>query len=374
MKLAFCLFKHNVYGGLEHDFTAIARACQSKGHIVHAYAMQWLGNKPDFMVNLIFSKGYTNHSRCLSYVKNLRTALTKKNYDGVIGFNRMPGLDIYYAADICYAYQVNQKHGRWYHYLPRYKVYSAFEKAVFAPDSKTQIMTISAQQKAHYLRYYNTPCSRFHTLPPGISAQFMAPDNVEELRQKNRQSENIRNDERLILFIGSYFKQKGLDRALRAVAALPPLLKEAVRLYVIGQNNPLRYRLLSKRLGIAKQICFLGAQNQNEIVRLAYAADLLLHPARREAGGSVLLEALAAGVPVLTTENCGFACHVELAEAGTVISAPFIQENLNKALQYSLENERLKVWRKNAVAYGRHADLYSRAEKAADMIEQLLRN
>lgn len=59
------------------------------------------------------------------------------------------------------------------------------------------------------------------------------------------------------------------------------------------------------------------------------AADLLLHPAVQEAAGIVLLEAIVAGLPVLTTEVCGYAHYINAAQCGVVIPEPFAQEVLN---------------------------------------------
>ena len=101
------------------------------------------------------------------------------------------------------------------------------------------------------------------------------------------------------------------------------------------------------------------------------AADLLLHPAYRENTGTVLIEAMAAGLPVLATDTCGFSNHIERADAGEIVPAPFKQETLNQLLVYMLTSEKKEQWRQNGKSYVAKTDVFSRAEKAADVIEKI---
>jgi UDP-glucose:(heptosyl)LPS alpha-1,3-glucosyltransferase len=71
------------------------------------------------------------------------------------------------------------------------------------------------------------------------------------------------------------------------------------------------------------------------------ASDVLIHPARYELAGHVLLEAMACGLPVITTDKCGYAPYIKEAQAGIVLKSPFDQKQLNQVLIRTLENERL---------------------------------
>ena len=99
------------------------------------------------------------------------------------------------------------------------------------------------------------------------------------------------------------------------------------------------------------------------------AADVLMHPAYQEAAGIVLIEAIAAGLPVIVTAVCGYAHYVASADCGEVIQEPFSQEALNKALYRALNDGELRRgWGENARRYADIEDLYSLPEKAADII------
>ena len=176
MKLAFCLYKYFPYGGLQRDFLRIAQCCQAAGHAIRVYTLLWNGDVPDgFEVVTVPVEALTNHSRYEKFSHWVGAALARAPVDCVIGINKMPGLDVYYAADSCYEEKAQSQRNWLYRQLPRYRHFAAYEKAVFAPESQTEILMISEAQKRFFLKYYDTPLSRMHFLPPGISWDRVAP-------------------------------------------------------------------------------------------------------------------------------------------------------------------------------------------------------
>src|SRR5690606_27704529 len=96
---------------------------------------------------------------------------------------------------------------------------------------------------------------------------------------------------------------------------------------------------------------------------------LLIHPAYNENTGTVLLEALVAGLPGLTTAACGHAHYIEEADCGLVVPEPFEQQPANDWLARRPDDtETRREWQENALDYAEHADLYSMPERAADVI------
>ena len=94
-----------------------------------------------------------------------------------------------------------------------------------------------------------------------------------------------------------------------------------------------------------------------------------MHPAYQEAAGIVLLEAITAGLPVLTTSVCGYAPHIVNANCGMAIEEPFRQEALNDILRKALTQPSLRTaWADNARHYADTQDLYSLPDRAADII------
>src|SRR5436190_18301030 len=101
------------------------------------------------------------------------------------------------------------------------------------------------------------------------------------------------------------------------------------------------------------------------------AADLLLHPAYNENTGTVLLEAIVSGLPVLTTDVCGYADYIKKADAGMVLSSPFQQIEFNQTLAAMLLSPHRQRWQQNGLKFAKEADIYSMPERAVDMIESL---
>ncbi len=370
MKLAFCLFKYFPYGGLQRDFLRIATACVARGHEVHVYTMRWEGERPAGLhIHLFSARGLQNHTRCKNFIENIQIELELQipAFDVIMGFNKMPGLDIYYAADVCYQARVRKQKTALYRLLPRYQQWVALERAVFARDNTTQILVISPHQQAEFQHYYQTESSRFHLLPPGIAKDRMAPANAADIRHHLRASYQLTADDVLLLTVGSGFKTKGLDRALLALAALPHALQQRCHFFVIGQDHPRRFLRLAKKLGVADRVQFLGGRP--DVPHFLLAADLLLHPAYHENTGTVLLEAMVAGLPVLTVDVCGYAHYVAEAGAGVVLSSPFQQAEFNLTLEKMLLSPQRVSWQQHGLAFAQQADIYDLPEKTADFIE-----
>jgi UDP-glucose:(heptosyl)LPS alpha-1,3-glucosyltransferase len=371
MQLAFLLYKYFPYGGLQRDFLRIAQACQARGHAIRVYTLNWSGDVPAGFEVIIPPKSATralsNPGRYERFVKWVRQHMQQHPAERVVGFNKMPGLDFYYAADPCYEEKARSLRGSLYRLSPRYRHFAAYERAVFAPAGATEILMISEVQQPFFEKHYATPKARFHLLPPGISRDRRAPPDAPRIRADCRAEFGLRDDELLLLQIGSGFKTKGLDRSLQALASLPAALRNRTRLIAIGQDEPSGFLRMARQLGLAHQVTILPGRD--DIPRVLLAGDLLVHPAYNENTGTVLLEALVAGLPVLCSAVCGYAHYIDEAQAGQVIPEPFVQTTMNGMLETILaDGLQRQSWQRNALTFADAADIYSNAERAADLI------
>ncbi len=369
MKLAFCLFKYFPWSGLARDFLRIALECHRRGHDLHVYAQEWQGAQPaGIPINVLPVSALANHTRNRSFYQQFSEITARQHFDAIIGFNKMPGLDMYYCADICYVSRA-KRHGRLYQlFSPRFRHFQSFERAVFDADSTTTILSLSEREKGVYQEYYGTPGSRFQPTPPNLDYERKPYHRPEAVRRKKREELLIKDNESLLLFIGSGFKRKGLDRAIKSMAALPEALRHNTTMLVIGQDKAAGYRRLATNSGLAEKVRFLGGRD--DLVELMAAGDLLIHPAYEETTGTVLIEAVVSGLPVLVTDVCGYAHHITDAEAGVVLESPFVQQKLNQKLQYALTTDNRARWRKNGIEYGGNPDLYRMPETVSDLIEE----
>lgn len=368
MQLAFVLYKYFPFGGLQRDFLRIALECQRRGHAIRVYTPIWEGEVPSgFDVRVAPVRALSNHRRNEKFSAWLAAELAREPVDRLVGFNKMPGLDVYYAADGCYEDKAQTLRNPFYRFGRRYRHFAAYERAVFAPEAKTEILMISEVQQPLFVKHYGTPAGRFHLLPPGIAQDRRAPANATEIRGEFRREFDLADDDLLLVQIGSGFKTKGLDRSLKALAALPSELKRRTRLIAIGQDDPKPFLLQVKALGLSDRVQIL--KGRSDIPRFLLGADLLVHPAYNENTGTVLLEALVSGLPVLVTDVCGYAHYIAEADCGRVLESPFEQERLNRTLAEMLADDAARArWGANGLAFADTADLYSMPQKAADVI------
>lgn len=368
MQLAFCLYKYFPFGGLQRDFMRIALACQARGQAIRVYTLEWEGSvPPGFELVPVPVTAFSNVGRYARFTDWVQRDLEKRPADCVIGFNKMPGLDVYFAADPCYEEKAQTLRNPLYRRFGRYRHFSAYERAVFSPQSRTEILMISSLQQPFFEKHYGTPANRFHLLPPGISPDRRAPANAAEIRAGFRREFNLGDNDRLLLQVGSGFKTKGLDRSLKALANLPPDLRARTRLIVIGQDEPRTFLRQASLLGVSDRLSILPGRD--DIPRFLLGADVLIHPAYNENTGTVLLEALVAGLPVLATAVCGYAHYIAEADAGRVIADPFDQRQMDAQLAHMLSDDAARAhWQRQALAFAETADIYSNAERAADLI------
>jgi UDP-glucose:(heptosyl)LPS alpha-1,3-glucosyltransferase len=367
LKLAFLINNYYPFGGMEKNFLRIVKACVKAQFEVQIFTMSWQGEQPeDAEVILVPFKGLSNHSRGQSFVDSFQDGFAPASFDLIVGFNRMPGLDLYYNADVCYVLDVARRRSFLSRLTSRYRTYSKFEEAVFGAQSSTHIMYLSEAEKKNYQQVYSTPESHFHYLPPGIDRQRIRTAQTDDIRQQVRAEFGLCGDDFLLLLIGSDFGRKGVARAISSVASLPDSLRAKAQLFIIGQGKEKKYRRQAQSVGLVKQVHFLGGRD--DVPRFLAAADLLIHPAVTENTGNVIVEALVAGCAVLATGACGYGFHVRAAKAGCIANEPFEQDELNQLLIKMLDWHKLRTWGEQGFAYADRVDLYSRPKVAVEII------
>lgn len=365
MRLAFCIFQYFPFGGLQRDFFRIASECVRRGHHVDIYVADWQGDTlKGAAITVIPIAAMTNHQSMMAYAKQVGKILKKTKYDVVIGFNKMPELNIYFAGDVCLKARLTKERKFLRGILQRYRQYLWLERAVFEEKSKTKIFVLTEQQIDDYRTFYQTSKDRFVLLPPGIAQNRLSSKEMLSIRIEYRDRLLEEEDIFLFLFVASHFQTKGLDRAIRALASLKD---DRSSLLVIGGDRLSSFRRLARHLNVERRVKFIGAQD--ELSNYFLAADTLVHPSRVDSAGMVLLEALSFGLPIITTDVCGYAFHVNRAQAGAVLLSPFDQQILNEALADMLDGEKCYTWRDNALNYASDTDLYSLVKTAVNFIE-----
>ncbi|MEW4981716.1 MAG: glycosyltransferase family 4 protein [Cycloclasticus sp.] len=368
MRLAFALYKYFPFGGLARDFVRIANICVQKGYVVDVYVMEWQGDIiAEYNTYILACGGWSNHAKVADFHRQLDDKLQHEQYDAVIGFNKIPNIDVYYAADPCYIERFKEK--SFLQTLnPRFRFYSGVERAVFGGDSKTVCLMISDVQTELFKQHYGVADNKLVPLPPGIDLSRRRPDNAADIRAEFRKEHQLNEQDIVILMVGTGFKTKGVDRAIEALSSLPEVLLSKTHLMVVGEDDLPSYERLAAEKKVGDKVHFMGGRS--DVPTFLLGCDVLLHAARKENTGTVILEAMAAGLPMLVTAVCGYAKHVKKAQSGVVLVSPFSQAILNETLATMLTSNK-DNWVKNALDYANKEDLYSMPEKAVEAIERV---
>ena len=372
IKIAFCIFKYFQFGGLQGDFLRIALECQRRGYAITVFTTSWNGEIPlGFDIRFLKPKALSNHAKMKEYASLVTKEIGKENFSAVVGFNRIPELDIYFAGDNCLIEKTYKEKSFLSRFTPRFRTFAALEKSVFDPSAKAEILYLTERQKNEYIKYYSTPEERFHLMPPSISEDRKKPPNSDQIRKETRATLGISESIKILIQVGSGFITKGLDRSIAALASLSKDVRDRTIFLVIGSDNQSKFIKLSKKLDVESNVRFLGGRN--DVTALLLSSDLMIHPAINEATGTVLLEALAVGLPVICSEACGYACYIEKEQAGIVTPEPFDQNFLNQKLCVLLAGKNLEIMGENAIKYAEsNNELYSRPQKATEVIENLI--
>lgn len=369
MKLAFVIFRYFPFGGLQRDMLAIAQAAQASGHQVSIFCSDWQGEKISGIdVVEIKGAGFFNVAGVKNFVRAFEQQFQRAQFDLLVGFNKMPGLDVYFAGDSCFAHKAYSERNWLYRLAPRSRLYLAYERALFAETSRTQILSLVASEQKQFVRYYATQSERFHRLPPGISAAHLACTNPRAARMDLRHELGLALDTKIILCLGSGYKTKGVDISINAFAELTKITTDNIALVIVGQDDPYTYRQQAAQAGIEQQVFFLGPRSP--VGDLLHAVDLLLHPARKELAGNVILEAMLCGVPVVASYHCGYANYVVEQQMGELIPAKASHTAIAEVIAATLAVN-ADVWHKRAELFAQTSDVFSRPAVAVAELEKI---
>lgn len=369
MKLAFAIFRYFPFGGLQRDMLAIAQAAQAYGHQVSIFCSDWQGEKNSGIdVIEIKSSDFFNIAGVKNFVAAFEQQFQRDQFDLLVGFNKMPGLDVYFAGDSCFAHKAYGERSWLYRLAPRSRLYLAYENAVFAETSATQILSLVASEQKQFVRYYATQPERFHALPPGISAAHLACNNPRAARMDLCHELGLSLDTKIILCLGSGYKTKGVDISISTFAELSEIAPDKIALVIVGKDDPYAYRQQAAQAGIEQQVFFLGPRSP--VGDLLHSADVLLHPARKELAGNVILEAMLCGVPVVASAHCGYAHYVAAQEMGELIPANASPVAIAELVAATLAVT-ADVWRKRAELFAQTSDVFSRPVVAVAALEKI---
>ena len=308
--------------------------------------------------------GRGRHRQHAAFVRELQAALARQPADVLIGFEPQPELDA--LLPIAMPRQETRPSGWAGRLSGANRYFAALENAVF--HAPPPLLFLSSRQQLRYRAHYALDHHPQLVLPPGAPPELPL-EQAREVRRLARSRWALAEGELVLLFAGSDFERQGLSRAIRALAhAREQQPHQKMRLLVAARGRLRSYHHLARKLGVLDAVHFL--QGREAAAELMLGADTLVHPAAAEPAGAVLLQALVAGLPVITTEESGYAQHIAAARAGLVLRSPFQQTDLDQAVLRCIDGIYRSLCRDTGQTYARLTDIHSLPEACINQLEQ----
>ncbi len=346
MKIALVREKYTDFGGAERYLANLAEHLLMSGHEVHIFAHEWnsrgiTGSKGSrFHVHKVPVITGLSVLRVISFAVNVRRLLKQEQFDIIHSFERTFYQDVYRAGDGCHREWLVQrrKTERWYKTIinsinPLHWALLRIEREIFRTGNYRIIIAISKRGKEEIVRHYKVPREKIKVIYNAIDTnRFNFNDRI-KTRAEVRKTIGIPEDTPLLIFVGSGFRRKGLSAAIRALARL----ETKVSLMVIGKDSADSYRLLAKKVGVEKRVFFIGPVV--DVEKYYCASDLFIFPTVYEPFGNVCLEAMAAGLPIVTSRICGGSEVLDEGKNGYVIEDPTDCKEIAYKIQMGLKLE-----------------------------------
>jgi UDP-glucose:(heptosyl)LPS alpha-1,3-glucosyltransferase len=313
MKLAIVRQKYTPFGGAERFVERALAALRTRGADVSIIARQWQGDLQGVRVDP-FYLGRT--WRDAGFARAVQRLILQKRFDLVQSHERIPGCDIYRAGDGVHATWLDLRNKAADRLAPWHRYTLAAEAAMFRHPSLRAVICNSRMVRDDIARRFEVADDKLQVIYNGVDLEAFHPRLRDDMGRVLRQKSGVDPATPLILFVGSGFARKGLPELLHALARAG---RRDALLWVVGRDKQESLlRKLAQTLGIDDRVIFFGAQSD---VRPFYgAADVFALPTRYDPFPNAALEALACGLPLLTTTTCG-AAELVTADNGVVIAA-----------------------------------------------------
>jgi UDP-glucose:(heptosyl)LPS alpha-1,3-glucosyltransferase len=361
MKLAIVRQKYTPFGGAERFVERALVALRAKGIDVSVIAREWQGDVQGIRVDP-FYLGRT--WRDAGFARGVHRLIAGGRFDLVQSHERIPGCDIYRAGDGVHAAWLELRNRPSDRLAPWHRYTLAAEEKMFRHPGLRAVICNSRMVRDDIARRFGVAGDKLQVIYNGVDLESFHPRLRDELGLVLRAKTGLDPSVPLILFVGSGYERKGLPTLLQALAAME---RRDACLWVVGRDKQESLmRKLAQTLGIDQRVMFLGGQSD---VRPFYgAADMFALPTLYDPFPNAALEAMASGLPLITTPTCGAAELVTEAN-GLVTAAGDVA-----ALACALDSlcDRAPQMRDAARASVAHLELTSMAGQLMALYSQLL--
>jgi UDP-glucose:(heptosyl)LPS alpha-1,3-glucosyltransferase len=321
----------------------------TEGHEVHVYTEHQGEENPGIYFHPVKTIPFPRSIRLLSFAIRATKEIENGNYDITFGVGNTLKADIL------------QPHGgvHWAWFWRSLRAYEHpilwmikflgrilspkqwasgwVENAPYRGNRLRAVIAISDMVKQDMVRWYQISEEKITVVYNGADIEHFHPRN-RQYRGEIRGRHGI-GDEWVILFVSNNFRMKGLGFLIKALAEIKKKPSPPFKLLVLGRDRQSSYISLARERGISAEVIFAGSTNEPE--KYYGASDFLVHPTFYDACSLTVLEALASGLPVITTRFNGASGIITQGREGFVISDPRDGQALGEKISFFLNREKL---------------------------------
>lgn len=320
MKIALIRQRYNAFGGAERFIERAAAALNAEASLsLSLIAREWQGGHGAAELVKCDPPYLGRTWRDWSFARSACEAIARGHYDLVQSHERIACCDIFRAGDGVHAQWLANRErtlgaaARWVQRASPWHRYTlAAERRLFSSSRLKAVICNSRMVAGEVRRRFGVAAAKLHIIYNGVDLAQFHPGLQQEARAVVRARLGVPAEAMMFLFVGSGFERKGVPQLLEAFAGMDPAAAGKARLVIVGQDRKAAaMQARAHALGLAGRVFFPGPQR--DIAAWYAAADCFVLPTLYDPFPNAVLEALACGLPVITSTQCGAA---ELLEAG----------------------------------------------------------
>jgi UDP-glucose:(heptosyl)LPS alpha-1,3-glucosyltransferase len=314
--------RYTPYGGAERFVADALGALKREGVALTLYTRAWPGSEGTFAPVICAPFYVGNVWRDWSFARCVRAAWAAHRPDLIQSHERIAGCDVFRAGDGVHRVWLEQR-ARGMNPLQRvglalnpYHRYTLNAEArLFADPGLRAVICNSRLVRGQIHDLFGVPDEKLHVVYNAVDSARFSPALAQQ-RNAVRGTYGLPAEAAVFALVGSGYHRKGVAQAVQALARLP----EGAWLVVVGkEKNLARYRSLAERCGVAARVRLAGPEK--DVAPLLGAADAFVLPTLYDPLPNACLEAMAAGLPIITSNQCGAAELLTAHDAGIVCDA-----------------------------------------------------
>ena len=320
-RVALIRSRFDAFGGAERFVQSAVAALSAQGASLTLVTRRWPGDDGSAVIVNPFYVGSLWRDK--GFAKAACEALAKRPFDLVQSHERIACCDVYRAGDGVHAAWLEQRArvqsalGRYVTARsPHHRYLLAAERELFTSPRLKAVICNSEMVRGEIRERFATAEDKLVLIRNAVDGARFHPGLREEFREALRGQLKIPREAPVFVYVGSGFERKGVTAFLCAVAAR----EEPAWAIISGKDKHAdRYGKLAVKLGIAHRVRFTGAVS--DVRPFLAASDAFVLPTLYDPFPNAALEAMACGLPVVTSTKCGAAEIVREGENGFVRDA-----------------------------------------------------